>query len=458
MSNNIILILFILVLGISFVAIILKNWKWMPVFLLPILWYVPRQTATGGLLENYIFLRWLSVLIIPLIIFIQLMRMVVHSKTIKFSKIILPLGFFVIVYLFSGILNHSGIMEILGSLILYIKYPLLFIILINMNITKKVVNAFTFLFIFLVLLQIPECLYRGLILGIRSDTLSFTLGPWGTLDLGVYMIYAVAAFSAFGLVKSTKRMNLIYVLIFTLFFVIALLGEIKGFIFAAPIVILFTVYGALGQKRKRVRVASALLFSSIPFILFFLIVSNWSKIYYGSSNTLTPFVHNLTNIFRNPFFYFENQSAGSAGSRISAGFVVWNYLSKNLSTLLFGLGPGSSLAGNFFGHSGKLFNLNIPYLNQIGALLGEVGLIGFFIYFWMLVIILRIILKANAFFSEEYLYILSASLIGIWFYYAVFGPFYDLIWRHDASSYIFYFYAAVIYNHYKEMELHSFSR
>jgi len=53
MVDNIILILFLSTLGISFAAIILTHWDWMPVILLPILWYIPRQTASGGLLENY---------------------------------------------------------------------------------------------------------------------------------------------------------------------------------------------------------------------------------------------------------------------------------------------------------------------------------------------------------------------------------------------------------------------
>lgn len=448
MFDNPILILFVLVLGISLVAIILKNWEWMPVILLPILWYVPRQTAPGGLLENYIILRWTTVIIIPFIIFIQFIRIVSHSKPVKFSRIALPLGIFVLVYFLSGVLNHCSLWEILGSLILYIKYPLLFMVLINMDITKKVIQSFTRLFLFLVLLQIPECIYRGLVMSIRMDNLSWTLGPWGTLDLGIYMIYTIAIFSAYVVVK---RINLNYIIMSALFFVIALLGEIKAFLFSAPIVAIFSVYGAQRQKQMKFRLVT-LLFPLILLVLFYLVVNNWHS-YYGKSDTLTPFLQNLPNILKNPFLFFESQEVAKAGHRISGGFLVWNYLSKNFFTLLFGLGPGSSLAGGFFGTPGRLFSLNLPALNQIGAILGEVGLIGFIVYFWMLIILFRIILKANAIMIDTNLYILSAALIGMWVYYAILGPFYDLVWRHDASSYIFYFYAAVVYKHFEKTKL-----
>ncbi len=453
MVDNIILILFLSTLGISFAAIILTHWDWMPVMLLPILWYMPRQTASGGLLENYLILRWTTVFIIPLIIFIQFIKVTEKSQSLKLSNIALPLGIFIVFSVCSAIFNNVTPFELLGSLILYIRYPLLFIAFINMDIPKNVVKVFSRLFLFLVAIQIPECIYRYAVLGVKWDHISWTMGPWGTLDLGVYMIYAVALVIAFSLTKGLKWSHFA---LFALFFMIALLGEIKAFIFSAPVVSVFTVYAVLQQKQvpNQKQGSKRLLAVLLPvffLILFYCCTSGiWEKIHYGSSNTLTSSLQNLLAILKHPLSFVQSDEMAYSMPRISGGVFIWNYLRKDWHMLMFGLGSGSALAGTFLGRPGKLFEMldSSPlYLNQIGAILAEVGIIGLSLYFWMLIRLLRTILRANISIEDTNLRILCASLVGMWVFYAVLGPFYDLVWRHDAPNYIFYFFAAVIYNY-----------
>lgn len=448
MVDNVILILFLSALGISFAAVILRHWDWMPVVLLPILWYIPRQTASGGLLEDYLILRWATVFIIPLIVLVQFIKVTGKSRSLKLSNIALPLAAFAAFSVCSAIFNNVAFLGLLGSLILYIRYPLLFIAFINMDIPRNVVKIFSRLFLFLVIIQIPECIYRYAALGITVDHISWTMGPWGHFDLGIYMVYAVALIAAFGLVK---RFSWLHIAVFAFLFTLALLGEIKAFILSAPVVSVFTIYAVLRQKRRpnEKQVLKRLLVVLFP--VFFLVLSYcgvavWGRIHPGRSDTLTPFVQNLPAILAHPLSFLQGDKMAHSAGRISGGAVVWSYLKKDWGMLMFGLGPGSALAGNFFARPGGLFKMSLPILNQIGALLAEVGIIGLALYFWMLLRLAHTIVTANTVIEDADLRILSASLVGMWVFYAVLGPFYDLVWRHDAPNYILYFFAAVIYN------------
>jgi len=193
-------------------------------------------------------------------------------------------------------------------------------------------------------------------------------------------------------------------------------------------------------------------------ILFYCTSAFWGKIYHGSSNVLTSSLQDLLAILRHPLSFLQGDEMAYSMPRIGGGVFIWNYLKKDWHMLMFGLGPGSALAGGFFGSPGNIFRLlyRTPlYLNQIGVILAEVGIIGLSVYFWMLIRLLRTIVRANISIEDTNLRILSGSLVGMWVFYAVLGPFYDLVWRHDSSNYIFYFFAAVIYNHLQKK--HTFS-
>ncbi|MDI6840031.1 MAG: hypothetical protein QMD71_04120 [bacterium] len=441
---NIIIILLLSVLGIIFVAIVIKHWDWMPVILLPILWYIPRQTATGGLLENYLLLRWISVFIIPLIIYIQFVKICIRAQPIELSNIALPLGVFIGFSVFSGIVNNAKPFDMLVSLVLHIRYPLLFIVLINMDIREDVVKVFYRCFIFLLAIQIPECVYRYTVLGISGDYLSFTLGPWGHFDLGVYAIYAIALLTASDVVNGIKISHLIF---YAFLSIPLLFGEIKAMIYSVPIVVIITIYAALKAKAVQKR-SDAILLIVFFLILFCFIYGIWDRIYSdGGMNLIAPLRY-FIKILRNPALFLQTKRLPWTVSRIYGGvFVIRYFLKEGWSSLLFGTGPGSMLAGSFTGTPGKLVSIPL-YLNQISAILGEVGIIGLIIYYWMLLRVLLTIKRVSSSVADTNLNIFSLGLVGMWIFYAVLGPFYDLVWRHDSPNYIFYFLTAVVYKHY----------
>lgn len=425
---------------------IFRFWKWLPVMLFPIIWYIPRQTAPGGLLENYLMLRWLTFIFIPLIIYFQFMIEVAKKKAIISTNIALPLGLFVAFSLFSGIANSIPFLEMLGGIFQYIRYPLLFVAFVNMDIPKKVSMVFYRLFLFLVIIQIPECLCRYLILNIGWDNISWSLGPYGSFDLGVYMIYATALYVASDFMKRFKWYHL---LLYILFFVLALLGEIKAFIIFAPIIAIFIIFVALKQNKKRKTLAA--IAATIFFITLFCLIFNlWSNVYKGEDNLLESSFQSLKGMIQGllPFSETEREYYSYRSmDRINAFMGVWDYLKYDYRKLIFGAGPGSSLSGNFFGKPGIISNIPIFYKNQLSTVLIDSGLVGLCLYFWMLLTILMMLFKGNKTITDPDFRVISFGMIGMWVFYAILGPFYDLVWRQDSANYIFYFFAAILYKY-----------
>ncbi|MGB3339931.1 MAG: hypothetical protein WBB37_00420 [bacterium] len=442
MYTTVIIGILISVIGVISVFLVARHWKWMPLVLLVILWYVPRQTVPGGVLDDFLILRWLSIFLIPLIVVVQLVRMAIRAQPVHLTNIILPLAIYIAFCIFSGIVNNISFVELVGNLVLYIRYPLLFIVLVNMDTEKNVMRVFFHLFIFLLAVQIPECLFRFFRYGIYGDYISWSLGPWGHFDLGVYAIYGAALVIATDAIKHIKWYHLVFV---ALLVAIALLGEIKALAFSIPIISMVTIYASFRQKKKRkyfLAIALPVFFVILAFISYHF----WEKVHQFSGNTLALYFNKLSNFVHDPLVLVDPNKADLSSSRFLGSAFVWNYLKQDWRMLLFGAGPGSLLTGNLFGTPGKILE-EVPYLNQIAVMLGDTGVIGLILYFWILISLGKAILKVNKTAQDVDVRVIAAAVIGMWLFYSVLGPFYDLMWRHDSPNYIFYFFTAFLYSY-----------
>jgi hypothetical protein len=405
------------------------------------LWYIPRQAAPNGLLEKFLFLRWLTVILIPAILLVQILKNGNKKKFVAPMFVIAPIFVLTLIYIFSGIVNNSKFAEIIGSWILYIRYPLLFLALANMDLSEQDYKNFIKVFLILTVLQIPECLYRFFFLGISGDYISWTLGPWGAFDLGVYIIYTTCLVIAYDCVHGFKFLHILFI---CLLFVLAVLGEIKAFMFTIPLVSLFIIF----YYFRSAKVARNIIVWGLPIftvIIVYYITQIWGSIHKSSGNMLLNYLQLATNIITNPSLLFNPQGLDYTATRFLGSAFVWRYLANNWQMLIYGAGPGSLLAGSFLGTSGKLFDLP-NYLNQISVILGEIGIVGLIVYFWLLINLLRMINQYNKTITESDSQIVSLALVGMWVFYALLGPFYDLVWRHDSPNYIFYFLLSYIYN------------
>ncbi|MCM8760952.1 MAG: hypothetical protein NC938_04975 [Candidatus Omnitrophica bacterium] len=412
------------------------------IILLPILWYIPRQTAPSGVLENYIFLRWISFVIIPVVFFLQFLRTSAEGKPFRMTCIAVPLGLFIIWSMVSAVANETGLYEFLGNLMVYIRYPVLFMAFVNMDICESTMKKFITLFLFLLIIQIPECFYRYLILGIGWDNISWSLGPWGTLDLGIYMSYATSLIVSFVLIK---KFRWFYLLPIAAFFIIALFGEIKAFIFTAPVIILLISYFAFKRDEGRKKVFIHICIAILLLILLYFVIMSWGRVYRVSGNLLALYLNKVLRIFGLASSQISDYEL-SRQSRIGALVYVWNAIKGDPYRIMLGLGPGSSFFGGVMQKGVMYSAIKVPAVSQLAAILTDVGLVGLGLYYFIQLNLIMMIRKANVLLRDAYLSVISTALIGMWAYYAILGPVYDLVWRYDSSSYTFYFLLAAVYS------------
>jgi len=371
-------------------------------------------------------------------------RLHVNSK-IYVGNIILPIITLFIVIIFSGLINQSSLLEIAFTILIYLRYPLLFIVFLNMDIDKDVIRSFLKFFLFLVILQIPEVFYRFFILGIRWDYISWTLGPWGTFDLGVYMLYLTAIIIAYSLIMLVKPVKYIPILILIfLFFLIAVMGEIKAFIFFTPIVAFFIIYNCIKNK-----ISIKKLYIAIGLVFFIFIGFIFSLILYEKIYPESVAIKKIGNML-NP------ATGGEIYVRISAPIDIIKKVEIDVSDFLVGMGPGSSFAGSYIEERGIIYEF-VQYKNQLVETFADIGIIGIFTFFWLLIcliIVLRKHIKIE--YDKSYIF-LNHAVTGMWLFYAILGPFYDLVWRHDSPNFIFFFLAASLYSRYHKIKNENFT-
>lgn len=399
--------------------------------LLLAIWYLPGQTAPGGLLESYPHFRWIGLPMALFIAGIYLVEAVVEKRKLRAAGIALPAIAFSLFALASALLNGSGFLGLASTLLLYLRYPLLFIAVANSNLRDSDISALVKAFLFLSFIQIPEVLWRYFALGARWDALTWTLGPWGTFPLGVYCVSSICLLSG----RTVHgRFNPVFLAGIPLLLVPALLGEIKSLLIAAPIcalVVLFYPWRHSKSLSRRAITSSALIATATAIFL------AWSS-FWGANDELTPWIDRLGKIALRDAQGGDYSGINRIGWTIGAAS---NLASKN--AILLGQGPGSSLAGNLIGvpkspsssalRAGK---------TQISALLYDTGLLGLSAYVFMLFVVLKRILKSARTLGKSANKSLVYAMLGIWVFYALLGPQYDLVWRTDAASFPFWVFGA----------------
>jgi len=396
------------------------------------------MTATGGVLESFVIFRWFGLFAIAIVFSVQLVRNLASAKPFIYSFMGAPIIALIVIGAISAFFNKQGIMNLLGYLALYLQYPLFFIVLLNLGISEKMCKVFIALFLFLIFLQVPEVILRFLLMGITWDGVSMTLGAWGTYNIGVFSIYAVAFITSHAIVKGVRFSHFV---LLGMLLLTAIIGEIKIVILACPFVVFVTLLARYDSRHmRRTYALSLIVISIIVAILLAVAYVLWERIYAGQ-NDLARFLDSVWRIFAQGEFDI------SRINRIGSVAMLLDFLNDTPLGLLLGLGPGTSLAGNFFDFQGKLLEL-MPesfMITQISATLADVGLLGFAVYFWMFILFFRLLLRVRRQELDTFNKIVVYGSFGVLLFYAVLGPVYNIVWRSDVSSFVFYFIMAYVY-------------
>ncbi len=137
-----------------------------------------------------------------------------------------------------------------------------------------------------------------------------------------------------------------------------------------------------------------------------------------------------------------------SANRIGTLLLTAKVLCSDGVRLLIGLGPGSSFVGNYFETPGALryryFDEGVTW-TQISATASDVGILGLGVYCLLFYQLYKYLKRANKNAQSREERILVLASYGCFLFYVVLGPLYNIVWRSDASSYIFYFLMACVY-------------
>ncbi len=444
--------LIVAILGIYVVTLVIKNWHNLPLVLLPFIWYLPEQTSPGRLLETQMYLRWFSVILIPVLIILLLLRNQIFAERrikINLSNISPYILIFIFLTALAAFVNKISINETIAYLAVYLRYPIFFIIMLNIPFNDKLVVRFLVLFLILTYIQVPEVLYRYFVFGITGDEISWSLGGWGTTNIGIYCIYCSSLIVAHGL---NQRFSIWHLIGIFALFIPSILGEIKAATLWMPvIVILIIIFYLTTIKRGRLGIIAAL----VIIIIFSSLSLQWWQGLHGS---------NIQKIVEDIFLSFQGKVYGEerySVYRVGVVLRVLEEVRKNSTNLWFGFGPGSSFVGNFWGRPGLIMQLEFSTKdtpNQFASSLLDIGIIGIIAYYLILLnffILWKNIRKIKNH-NDKLFNILATAYPGFLIYYSIVGPLYHPVWRFDASSFIFYFVSAYLYqklNDYKQISV-----
>ncbi|MGQ9534564.1 MAG: hypothetical protein ACUVTF_04930 [bacterium] len=439
--------LIVLIIAIYFFFLIINNWNNLPLLLLPLIWYVPEQTSPGRLLENLMYLRWFSIILIPILFIILWLknRLFLIKIRINWSNLVPYIIVFVFITLISAFLNKIPMSETASYLAVYLRYPLFYIIMLNIAIDEKTVTKFLIFFLILLYAQIPEVLYRYFTFGITGDEISWSLGTWGTTNIGIYSIYATSIIVAHGLHNHFRPWHFLGIF---LLFIPSILGEIKAATLWIPVfVILITAFYLATIKKGRWGIILVL----IVLITFASLSLRWWQGLHGTN--IQKILENIYRTIAGEVYGEDKYSVYRLGIMLR----VFEELKQNPTQLLFGYGPGSSFVGNFWGRPGLItqivFNTkDTP--NQFASSLLDVGIVGIICYYLILLhffFLWRNINKIGR--DNKLLNIMSTAYPGFLIYYLIVGPLYHPVWRFDASSFIFCFVSAYLYQHLQKDKL-----
>lgn len=158
--------------------------------------------------------------------FLHVIFAAVRTGRWRRTVIDLPLLFFLAAIILSALANHSGLLATMLGLRFYLKFPLFYVLLVNLQFEPRVFQTYQKWFLGLIFLQIPFTIFEFFVLKWRIDDVGGTLGPGGTSQMGLMCVLAQCVFLTYLFEGSKHRVR--YFLYTVLLLIPAVLGSINA--------------------------------------------------------------------------------------------------------------------------------------------------------------------------------------------------------------------------------------
>jgi len=248
---KIILPLLVVTLVVMAVIICLYRPSW-SVWLILALFFFGDHT---GIPQLIVWGRYLPTIGVALFVLSILLRWIIAKKWHwRGIYLFVSYALFTFLLLISALFNQSTTRDILLSLATNLRYPLLFIILLNVDISPIFYRRIIKIFTVLGFLQIPVTLFQFILLGQKGDFLTGTLGS----NANLAAVALTCQFILMSVWLNYGKQTWLYMLAITSFFIPCILGDVQIALLFSPLVLIFMLiryYGLyrIGQVLQKIR-------------------------------------------------------------------------------------------------------------------------------------------------------------------------------------------------------------
>lgn len=345
------------------------------------------------------FFTWSIEVLIMTLFCIYILPKIVFLKEIKIT----PVGKYLILLVLYGILgsilyavNFSSVLIGLRS---YFKYALLFIIIINANLSQHVYKKLFKYWMLLIGIQPFIGLYQYFVEKKVGDSVYGTITDTGILGM-LLIIFIICLIDLISMKSINKY--ILYFLIFLSMTVIPILGEVKAFFYILPIIFFIRYFESIRLIRPR----NAILLT-IPFVITIYLF----QVFFEGVN-----VFNFTNINVSNFTFREgveslnslgnndaNTVAISLSERYLSLLATLNFLTNDFFRIFFGDGLGSHIFTYESRSSFSLFTTE-DYLMKfsLARFITNMGAIGLLIFYYMLIRFSYYAYKSSQFIDDKF--------------------------------------------------------
>ena len=421
------------------------------------IFFLDYLSAEMGLLSRYI--TWLPD-ILSLIGFLSVIMLAsMGGNNAIPGKYLIFITIF-IVHIFLGIvLNGVSTGPMIAGLRNSLKFLPFFLLPMVYNFSEIQIRRQLQFLLVLVLFQTPVSLYQRLVQykgALSGDMMSGTVGGNSGL-LAIICICTMAIVMGFYL-KNRIRLPVFGVLIILLFIPVTI-GETKASLVFLPLAFIVPILLMSGRQLPLGKSILLIVLGVLAIIAFFVIYDYFLAARWGGRG-LMDF---LTSEGRLEEYLYRGKDADTLSydvrlGRIDSWVLALQELSKNVFSLMFGMGVGN-VSGSFLGseYSGEFTELAFKYgvkSNSVALFLWEIGIVGVLLYFLLFKLVFSDArrLSSNNELSGAIALGWSAAVLIIFiavFYKTIFGP--------NVTGYLFWYFsgyiAAARYRHLKKMRV-----
>ncbi|MEJ5307228.1 MAG: hypothetical protein WHT27_02875 [candidate division WOR-3 bacterium] len=366
------------------------------------------------------------VFLYDLIIYMLFLYSLLNGKK-KINRIEILFMFYIVFLLISTALGRESLPLKLKGLIMYIRYPVLFIALMRLNIkTESYKNLIKFI-IFMSFLQVPTSIFQFLN-GNRPDWCGGFLARYGS---GINAVLMASMFLIILGMMIVDRIRLKYLLYSAFFMIPLVLSSARaGFIFfGISIIFMFLIY----MFHVKYTSVYSIFFTIVGIVLIFLI-------FYVTLIYIVPIFEPDTAKTLQTISSTENIKKDMVGTytegklrRLSNLLFAYQYLTRDILTLTFGNGPGTVAISKNFGTSNFMKEYEMVFEPSISlpTFILEIGIGGVFILLLIYIYIISFSLSRAIHIEDKFLRIISFALPGISVVYLI-ASIYTAVWAQEA--------------------------